>query len=159
MSRAAPSALAHLSSARSAGRVWSSITPWLPRMIPPRALGLGLALALAMPVLGFPVSFAWAGAESPIDLDDPAHVAAGRHLFNTTCTGYCHGRDGIQGQAPSLQNRPELDARRLHWVITKGRKRGGAVMPAWKDKLSAEQIWQLIAFILSLRDAPPVAED
>src|SRR5215813_12095451 len=39
------------------------------------------------------------------DLKDPAAIAEGRRLFHSTCTFYCHGREGAVGRGPKLRGR------------------------------------------------------
>ncbi len=90
---------------------------------------------------------------SPIDISDPEHVARGSKLYQSNCTWYCHGKEGARGRSPRLRGRPELTVRKLYLTIANGRKRGGKVMPAWKTRLSPEQMWQLVAYIVSLREA------
>ncbi len=72
---------------------------------------------------------------------DPAKVTAGRQLFNATCTGYCHGRDGLVGRTPSLRDRTDLSAEEIRDTITNGRREPGKIMPAWKGQLTPEQIF------------------
>lgn len=93
-----------------------------------------------------------AAEDPPIDLNDPAQVSAGQGTFNHTCVGYCHGRDGGQGKGPSLRGRDDLTPEQIHSTIVNGKKGVGKLMPAWKAQLDDEKIWQLTAFILSLRD-------
>lgn len=94
-----------------------------------------------------------AHAGPPQDLGDPALVAAGKKRFNQACF-YCHGQDGIGGKGATLRNRPDLEPDVIFNTISNGRVRGSSVMPPWKSGLTEEQIWQLTAFIVSLRDAP-----
>jgi cytochrome c oxidase cbb3-type subunit 3 len=90
-------------------------------------------------------------AEPPIDLSDPAVIAAGQKKFNQACF-YCHGQDGIGGKGATLRNRPDLAPQFIFDTISNGRIRGSSVMPTWKNGLSEKQIWELTAFIVSLRD-------
>ncbi|MBK8315524.1 MAG: cytochrome c [Acidobacteria bacterium] len=75
-----------------------------------------------------------------------AMIEAGGKLFNPTCSsGYCHGANGTGGSAPSLQGRnftPEY----LTTVITDG----APFMRGFKDDYSAEQIQQIVAYVMSL---------
>ena len=86
-----------------------------------------------------------------IDLQDPGHIEAGKALYKSNCTWYCHGPEGRRGRSPALRERPDLSARKLHILISRGRKRAGKVMPAWEKRLSQEKIWQLVAYIIDLR--------
>lgn len=81
----------------------------------------------------------------PFDLTDGAAIQEGAALFATRCTGYCHAKGGGPGRAPKLQGR-NLDKDRLFQTISNG----VVVMPAWKGILSDEEIWKIVAYILSL---------
>jgi mono/diheme cytochrome c family protein len=83
----------------------------------------------------------------PFDLKDPAAVETGRQLFQQTCTGYCHGREGRVSRAPKLRGR-QLDSTYLYGRIANG----WPPMPAFRTILSPEQIWSLVAYITSLAD-------
>ena len=86
-----------------------------------------------------------------IDLQNPSHIEAGKALYKSNCTWYCHGPEGRRGRSSTLRERPDLSARKLHILISRGRKRAGKVMPAWEKRLSQEEIWQLVAYIIDLR--------
>ena len=86
-------------------------------------------------------------------LDDPKLIEAGRRRFNQACT-YCHGKEGEGGKTKSFKGRKDLDAQTVFNVISNGRKRGANIMPPWKNSLSQEQIQELVAYILSLGNAP-----
>jgi mono/diheme cytochrome c family protein len=91
---------------------------------------------------------------APFDLADAARVAAGGKRFNKTCAGYCHGFEGVGGRAPDFKGRADLVPSELYQTISKGRA-GAEVMPPWGDALSAEQIWELVAYLIHLgRQAP-----
>lgn len=94
-----------------------------------------------------------------VDLSDPAVVKEGGESFNGLCAGYCHGTGGTAKRGPALRNRPELDAYSLYSTIVNGRRRSGNPMPGWKGLLSDEEIWTIVAYIISLRDAPPAHGD
>ncbi len=85
----------------------------------------------------------------PIDLKDPTAVVAGKTIFRRSCTTYCHGREGQGGglRGPTLRN-GNFDNTYLFQVISSGR----ASMPAFSGAYTPEQIWQVIAYIQSLRD-------
>lgn len=70
----------------------------------------------------------------------------GKNLFTTYCAG-CHGTDLSGGRAPSLFNQNLLEERTdetLHTKIETGNAEAG--MPPFKEILTDEQIWQLIAY-------------
>lgn len=85
-------------------------------------------------------------AAAPFDLADPARIEAGRKRFNKTCAGYCHGYEGIGGRAPDFKGRKDLPVKVMFETITTGRV-GADVMPPWGAAFSAEQIWELVAYL------------
>lgn len=85
-------------------------------------------------------------------LSEPGLVEAGRQRFDQACT-YCHGKEGAGGKTKSFKGRKDLNARAVYDTIANGRKRGANIMPPWKNALSDAQIWELVAYILSLGDA------
>lgn len=95
------------------------------------------------------------GIKPPYAFDD-AFVKKGKALFNTMCV-VCHGNkgkgDGIAGA--NLKPRPsnllsvKVQAQtngELYWKMTTGRP----PMAAYKDIMSEEKRWQLVAFIRQL---------
>jgi cytochrome c oxidase cbb3-type subunit 3 len=95
-------------------------------------------------------------AEQPAGMADPyagspVAMMSGRQLFvQYHCVG-CHGGHGGGGMGPSLRDK--------HWIyggddahvfasIAEGRGKG---MPAWGFKIPRDQIWQLVAYVESLR--------
>jgi mono/diheme cytochrome c family protein len=94
-----------------------------------------------------------AAADPPIDLNDPNNIAAGHRAFNATCTQYCHGKDGRIGRGPELRNRKDLSVDQIHSTIMNGKSEPAKIMPAWKGQLDDTTIWQITAYIVSLRDA------
>ena len=86
-------------------------------------------------------------------LSDPSLVELGRQRFDQACT-YCHGKEGTGGKTRSFKGRKDLQARAVYDTIANGRRRGANIMPPWKNALSETQIWELVAYILSLSSAP-----
>ena len=87
-----------------------------------------------------------------IDLRSPDNVEQGRQTFNGVCAGYCHGSEGHAKRGPALRGRADLSVSTLYYTISNGRRRVDP-MPAWKGVLAEEKIWQVIAYIVSLREA------
>lgn len=83
---------------------------------------------------------------APFDLADPARIEVGRKRFNKTCAGYCHGFEGVGGRAPDFKGRKDLPVQVMFETITQGRV-GADVMPPWGTAFSAEQIWELVAYL------------
>jgi mono/diheme cytochrome c family protein len=114
------------------------------------ACGGGAAVATPAPV---PAEYA--GVTSPLGADA---AAAGAEVFNTNCAS-CHGPqghgDGPAGAAldPTPKNLPELmplvGDDFLYWRINTGKE--GTSMVAWKGVLTDEQIWQVIAYVRTLK--------
>jgi mono/diheme cytochrome c family protein len=94
-----------------------------------------------------------AAAGPTVDLNDPNNIAAGHRAFNTNCTQYCHGKDGRIGRGPELRNRKDLGADQIYSTIMNGKSEPAKVMPPWKGQLDETTIWQITAYILSLRNA------
>lgn len=114
------------------------------------ACGGGAAVATPAPV---PAEYA--GVTSPLGADA---AAAGAEVFNTNCAS-CHGPqghgDGPAGAAldPTPKNLPDLmplvGDDFLYWRINTGKE--GTSMVAWKGVLTDEQIWQVIAYVRTLK--------
>ena len=90
-----------------------------------------------------------AASKPPFPLDDPEAIAEGGHRFSTTCTGYCHGREGRVSRAPKLRGKT-YDPNYLYGRISNG----FPPMPAFQTVLPPEEIWKLVAYIMSLSNAP-----
>jgi len=125
------------------------------------ALCFLLLVALAHPPAGY-----GAGSDNDIpppdrsagvDLRDPKAIEKGMEMLNSTCGGYCHGTAGRGYKGPPLRSRPDLTPEGMLATIKFGRKRAGKLMPAWEGTLSEQEMWTVIAAILSLRDAEPAA--
>lgn len=88
---------------------------------------------------------------SPFDLNNREMIEKGHKLFNQTCGGnFCHAPDGRKGtRAPGFQGRDDLTVELVYTTIMNGRPR--TPMRSFKDLLSQEEIWQAIAFIMSLQ--------
>jgi putative heme-binding domain-containing protein len=75
-------------------------------------------------------------------------IEAGRRLFAGSCSNnYCHGSAGTGGGGPKLKDR-EFTAEHLKRVVTDGIP--GTAMPGFKKTYTAEQIAQIVAYVLSL---------
>lgn len=91
---------------------------------------------------------------------DPVALQDGRRLFDWyNCSG-CHGGHAGGGMGPSLRDPVWLYGNRddqIYDTIAQGRSNG---MPAWGSKIPSIQIWELVAYIKSMRTPqepdPPV---
>jgi mono/diheme cytochrome c family protein len=73
-------------------------------------------------------------------------VEDGRVIFHEFCAP-CHGQDMANpGLAFDLRTFPHDDPQRFHTSVSNGKGQG---MPAWKDKLSPEDIDLLWAYVKS----------
>ncbi len=105
-------------------------------------LALGLSALTSAPSL--------AQMTPPFDLSQAAVIAAGESLFNRRCAGKCHGLDAFAGEdAPSLRERSHLTPLIAYVMINYGKP--PTAMPPWKDRLSDEDIWRLVAYVVSLQ--------
>ena len=102
-----------------------------------------------------PVPSEFAGQTNPLGADA---ATEGADVFKNNCEA-CHGPQG-HGDGPagvSLSPRPRNLAvlqvtagdDYLYWRISTGRE--GTAMIAWKGVLTDEQIWQVVAFIRTLK--------
>ena len=80
-------------------------------------------------------------------LKEPQFIAEGAKLFAPSCgNAYCHGAGGVGGGAPRLRGKA-LEAAYLFKTISGGVS--GTSMLSFKSEFSEEQIWKLVAFIMS----------
>jgi mono/diheme cytochrome c family protein len=89
--------------------------------------------------------------ENVPNLKDPKVIAAGRDLFLAKQCAHCHGADGTGGI--NLARR-ELDPKGVFQSIADGREKSGLRMPAWRDVMTAEEIWQVTAYVMSISQQP-----
>lgn len=80
----------------------------------------------------------------PFELSDPARIASGKSRFNSTCAQYCHGNE-----PPLFIGRTDLEAEYVFNTIRDGGK-GATPMPPWGDIFTAEEVWELVAYVKSL---------
>jgi len=113
-------------------------------------MSLGTFLKAGVLLLLLSLAFASdrAGAAQTSDrLSDPQFIAEGAKLFAPNCgNAYCHGTGGLGGGAPQLRDRG-IEPAYAFKSISNGLP--GTPMPAFQSVLSDEQIWKLVAFIVS----------
>jgi mono/diheme cytochrome c family protein len=88
-----------------------------------------------------------AGADENADLKDPKFISAGRDVFLAKQCAHCHGEDGTGGI--NLARRT-LDPPGVFESIAEGREKNGVRMPAWREVLSDDEIWQATAYVMSI---------
>lgn len=107
------------------------------------------------PATPAPVPAEYAGKTNPLGADA---ATTGAEVFNNNCVS-CHGTQGHgDGPAsaaldPQPKNLPELAATvgddYLYWRINTGKE--GTSMVPWKGILTDEQIWQVVAYVRTLK--------
>lgn len=110
---------------------------------------------------------AYRGQTNPLDAT-AENIDAGGRRYQSRCA-QCHGAEGYgDGEAGrSLTPSPALLAHLIQkpiaideyllWSISDGGQAFGTAMPAFKDSLSQEQIWQIVLYLRA--GLPPVATD
>lgn len=98
---------------------------------------------------------AWGQEEGPQPQSTRDLTERGRSIFNKTCTGYCHGANGIAGAAPALAGRG-FDARYVSRAVTYGVE--GTEMQPWGSKLPPEDLRAVITFVEGLNRTVSTAE-
>lgn len=127
---------------------------------PPRCIipAMRPTLAVMTSILALAVALGWLvdhlpgfaqGTAPPFDLADPKVIGEGSQLFQQTCTGYCHGKEGGPSRAPKLRGQ-KLERGYVYGRIAKGSPNG---MPAFEGRLPNDKIWELVAYVLSLSNA------
>lgn len=113
--------------------------------------------------LNFGVPKAYEDAQSTV-APGKQTIAAGRALYVKNCAA-CHGPDGLgdgdagQSLSPSpavlayLITRPIAVDRYLLWSISDGGEQFGSEMPPFKDQLTEQEIWEIVAY---MRDGFPL---
>lgn len=81
----------------------------------------------------------------------PEAVEKGRQVYGNTCL-FCHGPEGVGARAPNLVEgmfKPGRDGEvpYAYNVIVDGR--AGTIMGAFKEVLSDEEIWDVMAYLRS----------
>ena len=124
-------------------------------------IAIALALTLAACFPNNPVKMSMTANPLP----DTAEVAvAGKAIFEQRCQ-MCHGTEGRGdgAAAPALTTKPanlRLLNNKPEGLIAMRIIGGGSVMPAWKNILTEEEIWQLSRYIktISQQEAQVVAK-
>lgn len=137
--------------------------PWMPEwMMEPGGPGPMTPTMMARMLrhaefLNFGVPRAYEGAQSTVK-DDAVAIAEGRKLYAANCAT-CHGVDGLgdgdagKSLSPSpavlafMITRPISVDPYLLWSISEGGKQFDSEMPAFKDRLTREQIWDIVAYM------------
>ena len=92
-----------------------------------------------------PDDYVWQHQSNPYSGDRPA-ITEGRRLYRSTCY-ICHLDSG--GRGPDLR-KSKLQGQDFLKIVRNGKK--GTQMPAWKSKLSEDEMWKILAFIEAPRE-------
>lgn len=155
---------AHLVSAQAPNRPERGFDYWQPEWMVrelwgPGQMPKGMMVRLLRHTVytQYGVPSAYAGEKSTVTAT-PDTLAAGRALYDRACAS-CHGTDGMGSgdQSKALTPSPALLAymikrpisvdEYLLWAISDGGKPFDSEMPAFKDQLSRDEIWRVIAFM------------
>jgi cytochrome c oxidase cbb3-type subunit 3 len=95
-------------------------------------------------------AFAQVAADTPNPFEGKADaVEAGHVLFGKMNCAGCHAYDLTGGMGPDLTDSNWLYGGKpgeIYHTIAEGSPRG---MPPWKDKMTADEIWQVVSYIQS----------
>jgi len=134
--------------------LWMQRELWGAGTMPP---GMRARLLRHHTYMHYGVQAEYQGAKSTVRKDKPT-LETGARLYAQRCAS-CHGKEGMgDGDAPrSLLPSPALLAfmiqrpisvdEYLLWSISEGGKQFDTPMPAFKDTLTREEIWQIIAYM------------
>lgn len=86
--------------------------------------------------------YPWQHTENP-HIGDAAAIERGRSLYRRTCY-ICHLDSG--GRGPDLR-KSTLQGQDFMRIVINGKK--NTQMPAWKGKLSEDDMWKILAYIRS----------
>lgn len=91
--------------------------------------------------------------QSPVAGDAGAAERGHKYFANFNCIG-CHADNGGGGMGPALSNRAFIygdSPANIYLTIAQGRPNG---MPAWGSLLPSAVIWDLVAYVQSISQAP-----
>ena len=116
---------------------------------------------MAMPSLDASVDRRAPQITNPIQPTD-ANLTAGMKVYQTNCTS-CHGdidhphgmlADSLYPRAPQfVEDAPDMQENQNFYIIQHGIRLSG--MPAWKQTLSEQEMWQVTTFLSHMDKLPP----
>jgi mono/diheme cytochrome c family protein len=133
---------------------WMVRELWGPGTMPK---GMMVRLLRHTTFMQFGVPKEYQGAKSNVP-PGPETITEGGKLYASHCAG-CHGSDGMGGGEPGravspspallayMVQRPIAVDEYLLWAISDGGKQFETEMPSFKNKLSREEIWRVIAYM------------
>ncbi len=116
---------------------------------------------LAMPSLDAALDRRAPETRNPLQPTD-ATLVAGMNIYQTNCAS-CHGdiqrprgmfAEALYPRAPLfVQDAPDMPENQNFYIIEHGVRLSG--MPAWKQVLNDQQIWQVTTFLSQMNKLPP----
>lgn len=116
---------------------------------------------IAMPSLDAAVDRRATEAQNPIQ-PNVDNLIAGMKTYQSNCAG-CHGDilhphtafgDAFYPRSPQFaEDAPDMPENQNFYIIQHGVRLSG--MPAWKETLSAQEIWQVTSFLSHMDKLPP----
>ena len=115
---------------------------------------------IAMPSLDASVDRRAPNIKNPVDSSD-VNLLAGMKVYQTNCAG-CHGdvshphgplADVFYPRAPQfVEDSPDMPENQNFYIVQHGVRLSG--MPAWRESLSDQQIWQVTTFLSHMDKLP-----
>jgi mono/diheme cytochrome c family protein len=125
----------------------------------------GLEERIAMPAVDASVDRRAPNIKNPVNSND-ASLLAGMKIYQTNCAS-CHGdvdhshamlADSLYPRAPQfVEDAPDMPEYQNFYIIQHGIRLTG--MPAWKQSLSDQQMWQVTTFLSHMDKLPPSVSD
>ncbi|MGH9598516.1 MAG: c-type cytochrome [Terracidiphilus sp.] len=120
-----------------------------------------LETSIGMPALDASVARHAPDAKNPVPADD-ADLAAGMKVYQSNCSS-CHGdpvhpvaifANALKPRPPQfVRDVPSMPENQDFYIIEHGIRLSG--MPAWKEPLSGQQVWQVTTFLSHMHKLPP----
>lgn len=121
--------------------------------------------AIAMPSLDAAVDRHAPEVKNPLDSSD-ATLVAGMKIYQANCAS-CHGdishpqgalAEALYPRAPQFaDDAPDMPENQNFYIIQHGVRLSG--MPAWKQSLSDQEMWQVTTFLSHMDKLPPSVSD
>jgi mono/diheme cytochrome c family protein len=116
---------------------------------------------IAMPSLDAAVDRHAPEAQNPLQPTD-ANLTAGMMIYQANCAS-CHGdihrphgllADALYPRAPQfVEDAPDMPENQNFYIVQHGVRLSG--MPAWKQALTEQEMWQVTAFLNHIDNLPP----
>ncbi len=120
---------------------------------------------IAMPSLDAAVDRRAPDVQNPVQPTD-ANLIAGMKVYQTNCAS-CHGdihhphgmlADSLYPRAPQfVEDTADMPENQNFYIIQHGIRLSG--MPAWKQVLNEQEMWQVTAFLSHMDKLPPQVSD